>query len=187
MASMPFPHFPPKADWNLVRKLAEEDHIPLRELATRFGVSKGAVEHHARRDGWNTNQVRNAKRSLLKAMDGHRVHNGAGSLLTVRSPQAALLQLKAADTSTRLNLSTVIQRVARQLASLPEDKLLKGDNAKWLKLAIDGGNVLFGWNGVKRSSNGGPEADPFALTPDQLAKLAAKEIDATPAEPEKLD
>lgn len=182
---MPFPQFAPRADWALLRKLAETDGVPLRDLAIQFNVSPTTVNWHARKEGWDCGRARKAKTLLKAAMDGIKTTNANGQCVLVPSRSAQILQLKQADSAVRCTAAVLIQRIVRQLSRTPVDKLLANqDNARWLKIAIESANIVFGWNGAKRAKGEPLNADLFALSPDQLAKLAATEVNATPVSSE---
>lgn len=165
---MPFPS-KPHVNWDLIRQLAM-DGVPTTELAIRFNVSRGTIWFHSRKEAWKLPST--AKRNAALAL-----RNPAVKKLFLRRSDASLLETFAnASKMTRADLADAVKRVAKRLKRMDDEQLLA--NLSKLRSTAEVANILFAWNGAKRLQNDGLRPDLFALTPDQLAKLAAMEMDA---------
>lgn len=180
------PQFNPKnIDWNLLRKLIVDDGLSIRDAAIQFDVAPATINWHARKDKWNVGSVRKAHNLTKAAKDGKVPRAPSGHLLATRGTVAVLAQFNAANVSTRQNIALSLQKATRQLSSMTAEQLL--ERTRELKCLCEAANLVFGWTDPKRSYNGSQsdalKPDMFVLTPDQLSKLAATEIDATPIAP----
>jgi hypothetical protein len=178
---MPFPK-PLDVDWNAVRIALVDEGKSYKEVQEQFGVGRGTISYHAYKEGWNVSQHRKAL-ALVKATEaGKRLRAPSGHLLLARGAKAVLEQFKCAELTSRQNMAVAIQKATRQLAFMPATWII--EHARDLKSIAEAMSLLFGWDGAKRSRNGSrngdSKADLMRLTPEQLEKLAAVEIDANP-------
>jgi hypothetical protein len=178
---MPFPK-PLNVDWELVRKALIDEGKSYKEVQKQFGISAGSICFHAAKEGWNISQHRKALALVKATTDGKYLRAPSGHLLLARGTQAVLHQFKCNDFSSRHALSVAIRKATRQLQFMPGSWII--EHARDLKCVTESAALLFNWGDAKRRQNGSHNADSkadlFKLTPDQLAKLAAVEIDANP-------
>jgi hypothetical protein len=180
MASFPQPK---DIDWPLLRKLIVEDGLSIRDAAIKFDVAPATICWHARKGQWNIGAARKARELSKPSPNGKPLRSGKGHFILARGTEAILAQFHGADISCRQAASVALQKAFRGFYKMTPVEVI--DRAKDLRCLVEAANILFGWDGSKRGRNGlrGAVSPPnfLDLTPEQLAKLAAVEIQATPA------
>lgn len=178
---MPFPK-PLNVDWEAVRIALIDEGRSYKDVQKQFGISAGSISFHAAKDGWNIGQHRKAKALLKATTNGKYLRAPSGHLLLARGTQAVLHQFKCNDFSSRHALSVALRKATRQLQFMPGTWII--EHARDLKCITEAAALLFNWQGATRSHHGShnsdSKADLMRLTPEQLEKLAAVEIDANP-------
>jgi hypothetical protein len=178
---MPFPK-PLDVDWNEVRKALCEEGCSYSDVQKRFGVGRGTVAYHAAKDGWNVSQHRKAQALAKGCMNGKPLRAPSGHLLLARGVKAVIQQFASCEITCKQSFAVALQKASRGLAFMPDSWIIA--NARDVKCLVEAASLLFGWNDAKRAKNGSrsdwSKAELMRLTPDQLEKLAAVEIDANP-------
>jgi hypothetical protein len=178
---MPFPK-PLNVDWELVRIALIDEGKSYKEVQQQFGISAGSISFHNAKEGWNISQHRKAKALLKATTNGKHFRAPSGHLFLARGAKAVLHQFKCNEFSSRHALSVALRKATRQLQFMPSEWII--EHARDLKCIVEAAALLFEWGDAKRGRNGSrsdsSKAEMFKLTPEQLEKLAAVEIDANP-------
>jgi transposase-like protein len=174
----------PDLDWDQIRDLVTNG-LSIRDAALKFNLHPSTINWYARKQHWNVKAHRQAQRLTKLSPNGSPPKALSGHLVLARGTNAILAQFSACNTTSKLAVAVALQKATRKLAQMDEEYII--NHAKELKWLADTANILFCWEGPK-SSRFRPRPmeanhEQFALSPDQLAKLTAMEVQATVASP----